>query len=502
MRTELAAIAPAQAAAPLVLAVDIGTSSIRAVLFDRLGRRLQGIAARAQPQIHTSPTGASEADPQALLELIFGVIDETLAASGSFATAIAAVALDTFVNNILGLDAAGRVRMPLTTYADTRASSEVPGLQADFVEAETHNRTGCRFHSSYLPARLRWLNRHFPGSFAATRHWLSIGEYLELTLFGQTAVSYSVAAWTGLLDRRKLIWDQPLLAGLPITAEQLSPLTDVRSPRVGLRPEFARRWPALAEIPWFPAIGDGAAANIGSGCWADNRVALTVGTTSALRAVVTVDLPALPSGLWCYRVDARRSLPGGALTEGGMLYAWLHDILRLGPSPEVEAGLAGLPPDGHGLTFLPFLAGERSPGWDGDRRAAIVGLSQATTPLQITRAGLEAVAYRIALVYAQIRQLLPADPQIIVSGGALLASPVWLQIMADVLGQALRVSQAPEATARGAALLALEALGVWQSVADAPDFLGEAHEPNLVHHEIYRAAVARQQRLYDKLTAL
>ncbi|MCO6450231.1 MAG: gluconokinase [Caldilineales bacterium] len=492
-------VSTAQAEPPLILALDIGTSSFRALLFDRFGRHVQGIEARVRPEIRTQPAGASEADPQALLRLIFDLIDDALTQCGDLSHNLAAVAIDSFVNNVLGLDAAGGVSALLTTYADTRSSGEVPGLKADFAEAETHNRTGCRFHPSYLPARLRWLHRTQPDSFAVTRHWLSLGEYLELELFGETAVSYSTAAWTGLLDRRKLAWDSPLLEGLPITEADLSPLTDLNHPRQGLRPDYARRWPDLAEIPWFPALGDGAAANIGSGCWSSGRVALTVGTTSALRAVVTEDVPELPTGLWCYRVDGRRSLPGGALTEGGMLFAWMQELLRLGDSRTVERELAALPPDGHGLTVLPFLAGERSPGWAGDRRAAIVGLTQATTPLEIVRAGLESVAYRIALVFAQLRHLLPADPEIIVSGGALLASPVWLQIMADALGRPLRVSRAEEATARGAALLALESLGVFGSITDAPDFVGEQVRPDLARTEIYRQAIVRQQQLYDKL---
>jgi gluconokinase len=186
-------------------------------------------------------------------------------------------------------------------------------------------------------------------------------------------------------------------------------------------------------------------------------------------------------------VDGRRSLPGGALTEGGMVYAWMLETLRLEENrlkpvsgearlSGLEAKLAQIPPDSHGLTVLPFLAGERSPGWRGDARATIHGLTLATTPLDILRAGMEAVAYRIALVYEQLRSLLPADPEIIASGGALVNSPTWGQIMADVLGRPVTLSRAEEASARGAALLALEALGILSDIAAAPDLLG-AEEP-------------------------
>ncbi|MBX7236243.1 MAG: gluconokinase [Caldilineales bacterium] len=484
---------------PYILALDIGSSSVRALLFDRQGATVEVVEGRQAVIARTSPPGAHEFDPDELLERIFACLDQALAQAGPLAGAIVGVGVATFANNIFGLDAAGRAIFPLTTYADARAAGEVPGLRADCDETETHQRTGCRFHPSYLPARLRWLHRSDPARFAQVARWLSIGEYLELRLFGETAVSYYVASWTGLLDRRQLIWDAPLLSQSPISNLHLSPLTDFNRPRFDLRPAFAARWPALTHVPWFPAIGDGAAANIGSGATGPSRVALTVGTTAALRVVLETDIPTLPPGLWCYRVDRRRSLPGGALTEGGNVYAWMGESLQLGDREAVESALSALPPDGHGLTILPFFSGERAPGWAGDARATIHGLTLGTTPLDILRAGMEAVAYRIALVYDMLASLLPGEAQIIASGGALAASLTWLQIMADALGRPITLSQAAEATARGVALLALAALGLLPGLAAAPDLLGPTCAPDPERHALYRRAIARQQDLYARL---
>jgi gluconokinase len=484
---------------PLILAIDIGTSSVRAVLFDRLGRAVQAVETRQGHEVRTRPSGASEADPDALLELVFSCLDRVTSQAGDLSSKIGAVATCTFVNNILGIDKNNRVVIPLTTYADTRADAEVAGLKADFDEMVVHDRTGCRFHPSYLPARFRWLARTQPDLFYQVARFVSIGEYLELKLFAEAAVTYSVASWSGLLNRSKLEWDRELLAGLPVRAEQLSPLTDAHVPRRGLRPEFAARWPMLRDLPWFPAVGDGATANIGSGCVSPARVALTVGTTSALRVVLTDPPDHLPSGLWCYRVDGRRSLLGGALSEGGSVFAWMKANLHLENGPEFDASVAGIEPDGHGLTVLPFLAGERAPGWAGDARATIHGLTLATTPLHILRAGLEAVAYRIALVFDLLRPVLPADPQVIASGGALLHSPAWLEIMTDVLGHPVSVSQVQEASARGSALLALEALGALAGLDDAPDFVSVARYPDAGKHARYRLAIERQQALYEKV---
>jgi gluconokinase len=484
---------------PLVVALDVGTSSVRGVLFDRLGRAVEGVEAHQALEIRTAADGASEADPEVVLELAWRCLDRLLLLAGQMSKKIAGVAMCTFVSNILGVDEVGQAITPLTTYADTRSEGEVPRLRAEFEEATVHDRTGCHFHSSYLPARFRWLERVQPDLFYRVARWVSIGEYLELKIFGDAAVSYSVASWTGLLNRHQLVWDDQLLESLPVRREQLSPLTDVTVPRYGLLPPYASRWPALQDAAWFPAVGDGAAANVGSGCISPERVALTVGTTSAMRAIVQGPVVHIPAGLWCYRVDRRRSLPGGALSEGGNVFAWINETLKLGDLREVDSDLEALEPNAHSLTMLPFFAGERSPGWAGHARATIHGLSLATTPLDILRAGLEAVAYRIALVFESLCDLLPAEPKVIANGRALLSSPTWLQIMADVLGRLVAISDIQEASARGAALLALEALGVLEGLEQAPDYIGNIYEPDAGRHAIYQAAMHQQRRLYDKL---
>jgi gluconokinase len=484
---------------PLILSIDIGTSAVKILIFDRRGRAVENKHWRGAFEVRTSKDGASEVDPDAVLEVVWQGIDAVLAKAGPLAKKISGVAACTFVGNIMGLDRNGKPLTPVFTYADTRAQADVARLQAEFNESEVHDRTGCHFHSSYLPARFRWLSRTQPHLIERAERWLSLGEYMDLKLFGQASVSYSVASWSGMLDRHKLVWDHRLLQKMPIDASQLSPLVDFEFSRRGLRPEFAARWPTLVRRPWFPAIGDGAAANIGSGCISPSRAALTMGTTTAIRAVVTQKVEQLPPGLWCYRVDARRSLPGGALSEGGSLFAWMKNILRIDDEIRLKAALEAVLPDGHGLTILPFLSGERSPGWKGHARGTIHGLSLATTPEEILRAGMESVACRIALVFERLSKLLPDQVEVVAGGGALQGSPVWSQIICDVMNRPIAVADVGEATARGAALLAFEALGVIDDLKDIPVAIEHTCRPDSGRHQIYQKALERQKRLYQKL---
>ena len=498
MTTRATTVALAAADVPFILALDIGSSSTRAVIYDAQARAITGCDAQAANLIRTGSDGAAEADAAALLEGALGCIDAVLAQAGALASQIRGVAVDTLVSNILPIDAAGRVLAPLITYADTRNAADADELRIALDERVVHERTGCLLRTSYWPARLAWYRRTHPELWRRVARWITLGELLELRLFGHCRVTLSVASWSGLLDRTRLTWDDTLLALLGVAPEQLSPLVDVAAPLAGLPETFAARWPALRTVPWFPAVGDGAAANIGSGCTRHERIALTLGTTGALR-VVQPDVAQVPPGLWCYRVDGRHALLGGATTEGGNVYAWARTALQLGDPTAVESALAALPPDGHGLTVLPFFAGERSPDWAGNVRATIHGLTLATTSLEILQANLEAVAYRFAVIQERICGRADCTHRLIASGGALQRSPVWSQIFADVLGRPVVLSAEPEATSRGAALLALHALGHLPALEQIPTADGATYVPDAGRHAIYSAAVTRQRALYARL---
>jgi gluconokinase len=307
-----------------------------------------------------------------------------------------------------------------------------------------------------------------------------------------------MASGTGLIDQKTARWDVEAMAAAEVDEQRLFPLCDRTEPRHGLRAPWASRWPALRTASWFPAVGDGAASNVGSDCVDPTRIALNVGTSAALR-VVTRDQPPPPRGLWRYRVDRKHAIVGGATSEGGNIYAWCRRVLRLGSDEEIEAALAALPPDGHGLTILPHLAGERAPGWRDGRRGAISGLRLDTSGIEIVRAGLESVALRLAAVYDLLAPCASAGHAIVASGAALGHSRAWTQIIADAIGRPITYSVDPEATSRGAALLALEALRVLPDLSSASLATGETFVPNTAHHIRYREALERQRRLDERV---
>ena len=470
-----------------LLILDIGSSSVRASLYRESGEALPGREARTPQRWRRDEEGEGVLDAEGLLAAVAGVIDEVLVGLEP-GERVVAVGAATLAGSLVGLNAQGEAVTPIYTYADTRSGEAASRLAARLESpGEVVEKTGCPFHAAYWPAQLEHLSTHTE-RVASVARWCDLGSFLYGRLFGTPQpMSLSVASWTGLLDRFENAWSRTLLAALRLSAAQLPELVDVYDATWGLAPQWSMRWPALSEAAFYPALGDGAAANLGSAGFPDDALVVTIGSTSAARVTVR-GTPPRPRGGWAYRVDAAHSLLGGALSEGGSGYAWLRARLRLPPEGELEALLAALPPAGHGLTVLPLLRGERAPGWRADATGALLGLREETSAVEMVRAWLEGTSYRLA----EVVERLPERPRIIASGGALGASRVWQGILADVLMKPLYPVADAEVTSLGVAF----ALARARNLNPSPSALTSPVEPDRGRHDIYREARAAQRALY------
>ena len=435
-----------------LLAVDIGSSSVRPRIFDERGEPLDDLRQAAY--------GGD--DPDEIVALVRRVVDGR-------DERVDAVGVSCFGHSLLALDGAGRPLTPVLGWRDNRSADAAEELRRRVDPTAVHARTGQHLHPSFWPAKLLWLAREQPDVVAATARYVSVADYVYAELLGAEPVAtLSIASATGLLDIRSCTWDAELLELVGVEERLL--------PRIGDEPHGR----------WYPAVFDGACSNLGAGCTGRGRAALMVGTSAALRLLYETEEPRPKPGLFLYRLDERRVVEGGALSDGGNLNDWLRRTLA------APAGsLAGRGPDDHGLTFLPFLGGERSTGWDPAATGAVTGLTFTTTPLDLRQAALEGVAFRIAAIAG----LLPEIDGVVATGGGLLNDPDWIQIMSDALARPVVASAVEEASLRGAAVTTLERLG-YEAIA-AP--LGDVFEPRGDRVDEYRSARERQQRLYEEL---
>lgn len=432
-----------------VLAIDVGSSSARAQLFDE---RAEPAGELAQAKYE------GERDPRQLIEVTRTVITEAGPAD--------CVGVSCFGHSLVGLGPDGRPVTSILDWRDVRSAEAADVLLRRLNGAAVHARTGCHIHPSYWPAKLAWLAEEEPEVFAAAERFVGVQELLPEH---EPTISLSQASATGLLDLRAGRWDEELLGTLG--------LDEARLPRIGDEPVEG----------WYPAQLDGVCSNLGAGCVGPERAALMIGTSGAYRTLYEATELKPRAGLFLYRADERCVLEGGALSDGGNLHQWLEATLKT-----EQGDVADRPPDGHGLTFLPLLGGERSPGWRTRARGAIHGLTLATTPLDIRQAAYEGVAYR----FAEVAALMPEVKEIVATGGG-VADDDWLQILADVLERPLTRSAVPEASLRGAAVAVLERL---DGTSTPPAPLADVVEPRPERFMAYRAARERQLRLYDAAT--
>jgi gluconokinase len=476
------------------LVLDLGSSSVRALWMDAQGRMLPDAIWSRPLAFETDDTGMSQVDGHRVRRLIEACIDDALAHPA--ARSVSAVGMATFVGNLVGLDSSGQPATPVYTYADTRAVHDARALAGEVDARAAHQRTGCRIHSAYHPARLAWLRRTDPNLFGRVALWADLGAYLLGCWTGERVCSPSAASWSGLLNRETLNWDAAWLAHFGLDDAHFPRLADITQPVIGLADEYRARWPALADIPFFPALGDGAAANVGMGAVTADTLAVSIGTTAAVRMLFALDeLPDVPPALWSYRLDRRHHLLGGATTEGGSVYAWLAGLLGRETVAHAEADLRARPLDAHGLTVLPMLGGERSPGWRADATATIHGLRAATTPSDIVAAALESVVLRLAEIAAHLP---PANGPVMAGGGALTASPLWARCLCAAMARPVHVVAEPETTARGLALLLAHVLD-GQALDAFPPAVGHTCLPDADDVARMRDARVRQASLYRAL---
>jgi gluconokinase len=432
-----------------VLALDLGTSSVRALVTDDQARAQPGVVARRPTTMRLGGDGRAEMNAEQVVAAVADCIDELHA--GGHLDAVELVASACFWHSLLGVDAAGDPVTPLLTWADARAAGLAASLRERTDQAGLHARTGAPVHATFWTAKLPWL-AHATGT--RPRSWLGMAEHMLARLLDEPVVSVSMASGTGLLDIVRLGWDDEALRLAGVGRRALPPLAP-RGWTGRLAPALRRRWPALAGARWAPPIGDGAAANLGAGCDEPDKAAVTIGTSAALRVVGGPPDAPLRRELWRYRVDEERVITGAAFSGGGNLYDWAVDVLALPGRSALEAALSEVPPGANGVSVLPFHTGSRAPLDLPGGSGVVAALSLATTPPEILAATLEAVCFQLAGGYEALAAAMPAPPRIIATGGALLASPWWQQVLANVLDRPVALVPVTEASAEGAATLAL-----------------------------------------------
>jgi glycerol kinase len=482
-----------------ILALDQGTTSSRAILFDHDG----GIVASAQQEfLQRFPrAGWVEHDPHDIWTSQLGVIKDVLAQSAVQPCDIAAVGIANQRETTLIWDrATGEPISHAIVWQDRRTASWCDELRAKGHEPMIQSRTGLPLDPYFSAGKIAWILDHVSGARTrAEQGRLAVGtidSWLVWKLTGGRShvTDVSNAARTMLLNIQTGEWDADVVRLLRIPASLL--------PGVHASSEVLATvaMPELQGVPIGAMIGDQQAALFGQGCLEPGMLKTTYGTSCFLLQN-TGETPR-PSkhrllATLAWKLGARLTYASeGSIFVGGAAVQWLRDGLGLSTTAAGVEDLAASVPDNGGVYFVPAFVGLGAPHWDPYARGAIVGLTRGTTAADIARAALESIAYQVA----DVVDALAADteirpPELRVDGGA-STNRLLMQFQADLLGLPVIRPAVADTTALGAAYLAGLAVGFWPSAQDLPpQRISARFEPRMPR----TAALALRARWNDAL---
>ncbi len=453
----------------LFLGIDVSTTSVKALLMDEQGTV---ISTAVTEQDFDSPHPLwAEQDPAMWWTHTRRSIAAALQQAGVTGEQVAAVGMTGQMHGLVLLDAQGRVLRPSILWNDQRTAVQCEEITRLVGAQRLIDITGNKALTGFTAPKILWVRENEPEVYARTAHILLPKDYVRWCMTGEFAVDKADGAGTILFDLKLRDWSPDVLAALDIPREWLPRTFEGPEVTGVITPAAAEATGLKAGTPVMGGGGDQAAQAVGVGAIRPGILALTLGTSGVVFASTGGPFVEKEGRLhaFCHSVPDTWHLMGVMLSAAGSL-KWYRDTLAPGTAyDDLLAPTAAVPVGCEGLVFLPYLTGERTPYPDPLARGAFVGLTVRHSAAHMTRAVLEGVAFglrdSLELVLAAG---LGAVDQVRASGGG-VKSPIWRQILADVMGVELVTVNTTEGAAYGSALLAGVGSGVWSSVAEACD---------------------------------
>jgi len=451
----------------LLLGIDISTTGAKALLTDEAGRV---VASASNPLTLSTPRPLwSEQQPEDWWRAIAASIRQALTEANAAGDQVAAIGLTGQMHGLVLLDEQGEVLRPAILWNDQRCGAECDLIRERLGLERLIQLTGNDALTGFTAPKIVWVQRHEPEIFARSRHVLLPKDYVRYKLTGAMAMDKADGSGTMLFDLAARDWSAEALDALEIPRDWLPPTYEGPQVTGQVTAEAAAATGLSAGTPVMAGGGDQAAGAVGVGAVRAGVVSLVLGTSGVVFA--STDAPLIEGQgrlhAFCHAVPDRWHMMGVMLSAAGSLQ-WYRDTLApQTPFDELVSEATVAPVGSEGLIFLPYLTGERTPYPDPLARGAWVGLTVRHRRAHLTRAVLEGVAFGLKDSFALLQSAgLGAIEQVRVSGGG-AKSPLWRQILADVLNVELVTVNTTEGAAYGAALLAGVGAGVWPDVDTA-----------------------------------
>jgi len=457
-----------RAQAPLIGAIDAGTTGVRCVFFGESARPV-GSAYREVP-IETPQPDRVEQDPELVLRATLGALDEALRHPAVRDRSIHAIGLTNQRETVVAWDReSGRSLHPAIVWQDRRTAARCRALAQDDAGGLIRERTGLPPDPYFSATKAEWLLEHVPGLRNRTARGAAlvgtVDAWLLWHLIGEHVTDDTNASRTMLFDIERRVWDDELLALFAIPAACLPEVRPSLSVFGPIRPDLVRG----RTVPVAGVLGDQQAALFGQGITAKGKAQVTWGTGAFLLMAAGTSRPHTRSGLVSTIArtapdrDAAYALEGSVFVAGAAVQ-WLSDTLGLLPDVASAQALAESIDSTGGVVFVPALTGLGAPHWDPDARGLLVGITRGTGPAHIVRAALESIAYQTCDVARAMESDTGFPIEELRVGGGAAANGFLCQFQSDILGVPVVRPANPETTALGAAYAAGIASGLWEEV--------------------------------------
>lgn len=492
-------------AAPLFLGIDLGTSSLKALVVDSTGNVI-GQGSGEYPILSPQPAYA-EQEPQAWWRAAVQAVRQATA-NLSHRYAIVVLALSGQMHGTVLLDGSAQPLAPAIIWPDQRSYAEVAQITAQIGAEKLIVLTGSPMATGFQAATLAWLHRHRPDLWAAIRHILLPKDYLRWCMTGHFATDPSDAAGTLLLNAATRTWASAMINLLQIDPAWLPPIQPSSAIGGELLPDAAAELGLPPAIPVVTGAADTACSALGAGVLTPDTLLITLSSGGQLlipSPTVAVD----PKGrihTFCHALEPNSGAGWyqmAALLNVGLVVNWLREKLWELSAPnafeQISEWASQAPLGSLGLLFLPYLMGERTPYMDAHARGAFIGLTQAHGRREITRAVLEGITLACYNAYSVLQEVGAAPSRIVLAGGG-ANSPFWRQLITDVFGRPLHPLTVGAQSALGAALLAGAGTGAFEllptaqiwSTTTAPLF------PDPERHAAYQQLLPRFRQAYSQ----
>jgi gluconokinase len=485
---------------PYILGIDIGTGSTKAVAVNFGGSAI--LTTQAYYPTDHPHAGYSEQDPELIWQAFISCVKEVIQKQG---TSPAAISFSSAMHSVIAVNADGQPLAPMITWADARSANIAERIRESAAGERIYRTTGTPVFAMSPLTKIIWLREEVPHLFKRSYKFISIKEFIWFRIFNDYQVDHSIACGTGLIDLTTLSWSEEALQLAGINVGHLSSPVSTGYTRNDFQPTST--WlPELKQgTPFVIGGSDGCLANLGSLAIEEQIAAITIGTSGAVRISSRSPIFNYAAMTFNYRLDEETFICGGPVNNGGIALQWL--IKNFFGKKEITAEeydqlfrkIKPIAAGSEGLLFLPYLAGERAPVWDTKSSGAFLGLRLHHTDAHFAKAVLEGVCFGLCEVLQAVEEGSGKIKRIHVSGG-FITSQLWIRMLADITGKQIAVVHAEDASATGAAMLAMKSLGI---IKDYSFFLKEKHfsiiEPDESNHKTYRQVFSVYKSLYPHL---